>query len=166
MPQPIPIRQQHYAQVLSRESRDATIKPTHGFEGESDQEGIVYERYKIVVLSQSDTTDPTFAAWARVRNLNSGLGAQVSFDPILAPNTFVLVEEDDNGDWIIIEALSNVPAQLAEVAQQLGQPASGFPPGSVVPTTYINPEESGVVPERPHTPEHSKEDEKQDKPRS
>ena len=162
MPQPIPIKQYHHAQVLSRASRDATGKQTHGHAG-GETDDIVYERYKIVVLTQSDNPNPTFAAWARVRNLNSGLGGQVSFDPIIAANSFVLVEEDDNGDWVIVEVLSNVPDNLPQIAQQLGLPASGFEPDTKVPTTYINPAGNGVVPEQPQTASSSKEDGKQDK---
>ena len=150
-----------YAQVLDRTSRDQTIKPTKGFSG-VEQNNTVYERYKIVVLSQSDNTNPTFAAWARLKTLNSGLGGQVSFDPIIAPNSFVIVEEDENGDWIITEVLSNVPTDLARRATELGLPSSGFLPGSIVPNTYIDG--NGLTAERPHTSEPSKEDDKQNLP--
>ena len=158
----VEVKEKIYAQVLDRSSRDQTIKPVKGFSG-VDQDITVYERYKITVLSQSDNADPTFAAWARLRTSNSGLGGQVSFDPIIAPNSFVVVEDDENGDWIITEVLSNVPPDLARKATELGLPASGFVPGSPVPSTYIKPD-GNLTSERPHTPEESKEDEKQNLP--
>ena len=152
-----------YAQVVSREARDATIKNSKDYSGSGDTDKIVYERYKILVLSQSDDIDPNLASWARVKTLTSGLGAQSGFDPIIPPNSFVVVEQDENGEYIIVEALSNVPPELADRVTQLGQPATGFPPGGSLPSSYESAG-GGRTSERPHTPESSKEDRKQDKP--
>ena len=96
-----------YAQVVDRESRDATIKSVKGFSGVETIQ-TVYERYKIVVLSQSDTVTPELCSWARLKTVNSGLGGFVSFDPIVARGSFVTVEEDDNGDWVIDEVLPSI----------------------------------------------------------
>ena len=154
-----------YAQIVDRESRDATIKPIKGFSGVEVIQ-TVYERYKIVVLSQSDIVTPELCSWARLKTVNSGLGGFVSFDPIVPRGSFVIVEKDDNGDWVIGEVLSNVVCDEISRTAVLkpGTPTSGFAPGSTVPTTYITPDGNGITCELPHTPEPSKEDGKQNLP--
>jgi len=151
-----------YAQVVNRESRDATIKSVKGFSGVETIQ-TVYERYKIVVLSQSDTVTPELCSWARLKTVNSGLGGFVSFDPIVPRGSFVTVEEDDNGDWVIDEVLSNVVCDEISRTAVLkpGTPTSGFAPGSTIPTTYTTPDGNGITCELPHTPEPAEEDEKQ-----
>ena len=156
------------AQIVDRESRDATIKPVKGFSGVETIQ-TVYERYKIWIPSQMDANIPVEQLeWARKKTMNSGLGGFQSFEPVVPAGSFVIIEEDDNGDWVIGEVLPNVVCDEISSEFVPGKASSGFPPTyyqglQKVPTTAQTSDGGGLVCELPQTPQASLEDEKQNK---
>ena len=108
----------HIAKVLDRTFRDMTIKPVHGYSEQNaniNREVIVYERYKITILSESDNTDPNFAPWAVLETRSSGLGQLSDFTPIIAPNSFVEVEENENGEYSVSEPIGPTIEDLIDL---------------------------------------------------
>jgi len=155
------------AQIVDR-SRDKTIKPVKGFSG-VETIRTVYERYKIWIPSQMDANIPVEQLeWARKKTMNSGHGGIESFESIIQTGSFVVIEEDDNGDWVIDEVLPNVVCDEISSEFVFGKASSGFSPTyyqglQKVPTTAQTPDGGGLVCELPQTPQASLEDEKQQK---
>tara|TARA_A100001201_G_scaffold2589_4_gene6585 strand:+ start:6855 stop:9977 length:3123 start_codon:yes stop_codon:yes gene_type:complete len=162
LPQRIQVQpyQAIYGQVVG-EFRNLTVKSAK-YSNEGNP-ATISERYKVRIFGrtrpgEADSNLPT----AKIRSVTSGLGARTfGLEPILAPNTFVELEQDNGGNWWIVNTLKNVPETLKKLSFKEGEPSSGFPPGSTVPQTHVNPGGSGTVPERPGAVEPSKEGEKQ-----
>lgn len=99
-------------------------------------------RYKVRIFSIHDDTVPDQSLpWAYPTIQTSGLGAESSGAPIYAPNSYVLVKEneDESGSYTILHPLANSVGFLTTF-QSYGSAVSGFLPGSqkvLIPQTHF-----------------------------
>ena len=163
LPQRIQVQpyQSIYGQVVGN-FRNLTVKSTK-YSDEDQNPELISERYKVRIFGRTRPGTPQEnLPTAKIKSVSSGVGGRsFGFETILAPNTYIELEQDNGGNWWIVNTLKSVPADLPAVSEKEGNPASGFPPGETVPQTHINPEGSGTTRERPGTVEPSQEGEKQ-----
>lgn len=112
--------------------KDDTQRKTKGFDEDSTEDvPVVLPRYKVRICGESDGVDDEDLPWAYPPYKSSGLGPGESFEDELAPNTFVAVDEDKDGNLYIAKVYPNTKESLQQ-AQGACTAKSGFLPGRTV----------------------------------
>ena len=116
------------AQIVGNYKND-TLRTKKGFEDSAAEDvPTVLPRYKVRIFGETEGVEDADLPWAYPPYKASGLGPGESFEDELAPNTFVAVDDDKDGNLYIVKVYPNTQEQLAR-GNGNGEVKSGFLPG-------------------------------------